>query len=76
MNINSTSHSLQLDYGDYHCSLLKWKSSCHYLTLLSKCCLGVGSKEQAWVTLPAHFTGMANTTLLSLLLDCTLKGFT
>lgn len=76
MNINSTQQSLQLDYADYHCSLLKWKSSCHYLILVSKCCLGVGSNKQVWVAFPAHFTGIANATLVSLLLDCTLKGFT
>lgn len=57
MNINSTLQCLQLDHGDNHCSLLKWKSSCHYLILVSKCCLGVGSKEQMWVAFPAHFTG-------------------
>lgn len=76
MDINSTLQSLQLGYSDYHCSLLKWKSSCHYFILVSKCCLGASNKEQVWVAFPAPFTGKANATLLSLLLDCTLKGFT
>lgn len=44
--------------------------------LLSKCCLGVGRKEHVWAALPAHFTGIANTALLSLLMGCTLKHFT
>lgn len=75
MNTNRTSQPSTSDYSSY-CSLLNWKSSWCYLMLLSKCCLGMGREEEVWAVLPAHFIGIANTALLSLLTVCTPKGFT